>query len=201
MEILRERSSKEQELALIKRLVVANGYYEGNEDLLPVFCEEVYAKSYLLFKSVKNYEYLSSYLTKIVNTTVLSVLKKYSRTQKIKMSQFVDKKNGVQFEQSSLEVPAIKGRYVYDLFKLEVPISTDEEFTPVAADMKKVVQMVQFINSENLGKNYSKIFALRYIYNESAETIAFKCGISEKEVNSRLLSLADIISENLSITR
>ena len=49
--------------------------YKGNEHLLEKFCSEVYKKSYLLLDSVSNMDSLKNYLSRVVETSIHSVIK------------------------------------------------------------------------------------------------------------------------------
>lgn len=64
---------------LIEETIRANGRYWGNEDLLEAFCSDVYKKSYLLLDSVSNIDNLKSYLEKVVDTSVSSILRQNGR--------------------------------------------------------------------------------------------------------------------------
>ena len=136
-------------------------------------------------------------MEKVVNSTIITTLKKHSRARRLSSISNMDKK--IETQKSIPEAVSIKGRYVYDVYKLEDPIFDDFLYTINEQQVKKLVQLVQFINTENLDKNYLRIFVDRYIYNKSIETIAVSFGLSESEVNQRLLLLADIVCENLYI--
>ena len=64
---------------LIEETIKANDRYYGNADLLEAFCSDVYKKSYLLLDSVTNIDNLKSYLEKVVDTSLSSVLRQYGR--------------------------------------------------------------------------------------------------------------------------
>ncbi len=187
----------EQHLDLIKKIVMSNSYYQGNEDLLSSFCNDVYSKSYLLFKSVSNYEHLYNYMQKIATNAMISVLKRNNRLKNSSENKYMTTSHDDMPSASSAGQK--KTQSVYDIYKINDPFPNDYEFAIDKPEMIKLLQLVQIINSENSDKKYSKIFFARYIYNKSLETIATELKLSENEINQRLLDLADIIRENVNI--
>ena len=202
MRVTRELNIKPDGFELIKILVENNQYYTGNEDLLPEICEEVYYKSYLLFSSVKNSSYLENYLKKIVNNALIDVLKKHSRTKSLSLSlrnkyfsseDEITNKSGIDLYSSSKST-----RHVYDIYKVETPFDENEFFEPSEQVLQKMVQLLQFVNSDNLDKRYMEIFIARYLHNKATKDIALELNLSENEVSRRLINLAGIISDNIS---
>ena len=205
MNISTDLNIKQQELELIKQLIGENAYYEGNEDLLPQFCEEVYQKSYLLFKSVKNYSYLIGYLRKIVNNSVVTVLKSNGRTKRLNFSSktkhmtsqdnysFINKEEIMSMHSEN----SIRQKGAYNIYKIEDPCTEHDLFEPDRISMEKTLELLEYVNSENLDKRYLQIFVSRYIQHKSSEAIAFDFNLSESEVNQRLVEVADIIRENM----
>lgn len=61
---------------LIEGLIKQNQRFKGHEDMLDLICAEVYKKSYLLLDSVSNIESLKKYLVRVVDNTVLSLIKR-----------------------------------------------------------------------------------------------------------------------------
>jgi len=64
---------------LIEETIRSNDRYYGNEDLLEDFCSDVYKKSYILLDSVSNIDNLKTYLEKVVDTSISSVLRQNGR--------------------------------------------------------------------------------------------------------------------------
>ena len=197
-----ELNITEKELDVIKNLIFQNPYYAGNEDLLPQICEAVYRKSHLLFKSVQNYEYLESYLKKVVNNCIIDILQSRTRTGSLRLqkSKYTDRdveKKSPSDSSSLIENTGLKFKKAYEIYKIDDPCTENDVYAPERRSMEKILELLEVVNSENSGKNYLQIFVERYIENKSSEMIAFDLGLSESEVNRRLLNLADIIEENL----
>jgi len=64
---------------LIEETIRQNSRYYGNEDLLEAFCSDVYKKSYILLDSVSNVDNLKTYLEKVADTSISSILKQNGR--------------------------------------------------------------------------------------------------------------------------
>lgn len=64
---------------LIEETVRTNDRYYGNEDLLEVFCSDVYKKSYILLDSVSNVDNLKTYLEKVADTSISNILRQNGR--------------------------------------------------------------------------------------------------------------------------
>ena len=59
----------------IEQLVKSNSKFLGNEDLLEDFCAEALRCSYNILNSSINLNSIEGYLRKVVNTSILNVLK------------------------------------------------------------------------------------------------------------------------------
>ena len=66
---------------LIEKLIKSNNKYKGNEDLLEDFCSETLKRSYSLFDNV-NIKDIENYIAKVVNTSILTVLKQNGRVRR-----------------------------------------------------------------------------------------------------------------------
>ncbi len=64
---------------LIEETIRSNGKYYGNEDLLEAFCSDVYKKSYILLDSVSNVDNLKTYLEKVADTSISTILRQNGR--------------------------------------------------------------------------------------------------------------------------
>ncbi len=107
---------------LIEKLVRTNAKFSGNEDLFEDFCSETYKRSHSLFKSL-DINHLESYIAKVTNTAILTVLKNSGRIQR-KQSRYV----------STGEIPAVSVMPKFTPIVEETPQVTYSEpvdITPV----------------------------------------------------------------------
>ena len=72
----------EEQRSLIEKIVKGNKNFRGNEDLFEDFCSEAFQKSYMIFNSSSNIQKIESYVTKVVHTSILSVLKNSGRVRR-----------------------------------------------------------------------------------------------------------------------
>ena len=192
-----------KELDIIKNLICQNQYYAGNEDLLPQICESVYRKSHLLFKSVQNYSYLESYLKKIVNSSIIEVLQNSSRTissRQSAKSRYLttdDERDSSDSYSAVYDNASLKLRKAYEIYKIDDPCTENDIYSPERSYLEKILGLLEVVNSEDSDKKYLDIFEKRYIESRSSEAIANELGVSEAEINRRLLNLAEIIAENI----
>lgn len=87
----------EEQRNLIAKFVKSNIKFQGNEDLFEDFCNEAYQKSYIIFNSAAPIRKIESYVQKVVNTSIIGVLKDSGRLKrtttgfvKVKEIPFVD---------------------------------------------------------------------------------------------------------------
>lgn len=87
----------EEQRNLIEKFVKSNIKFQGNEDLFEDFCNEAYQKSYIIFNSAAPIRKIESYVQKVVNTSIIGVLKDSGRLKrtttgfvKVKEIPFVD---------------------------------------------------------------------------------------------------------------
>lgn len=87
----------EEQRNLIAKFVKSNIKFQGNEDLFEDFCNEAYQKSYIIFNSAAPIRKIESYVQKVVNTSIIGVLKDSGRLKrttngfvKVKEIPFID---------------------------------------------------------------------------------------------------------------
>ena len=72
----------DEQRRLIEKFVRSNIKFNGNEDLLEDFCNEAFQKSYIIFNSSSSVQKIESYIQKVVNTSIISVLKDSGRLKR-----------------------------------------------------------------------------------------------------------------------
>lgn len=72
----------EEQRNLIAKFVKSNIKFKGNEDLYEDFCNEAYQKSYIIFNSSASVRKIESYVQKVVNTSIIGVLKDSGRLKR-----------------------------------------------------------------------------------------------------------------------
>ena len=72
----------EEQRNLIEKFVKANVKFLGNEDLFEDFCSEAFQKCYIVFNSSSSVQKIESYVKKVVNTSIIGVLKDSGRLKR-----------------------------------------------------------------------------------------------------------------------
>ena len=188
----------EEQRSLIEKYVRSNIKFKDNEDLFEDFCNEAFQKSYIVFNSNSDIQRIENYVSKVVNTSILSVLKDsgrlkrtssgYIRTREISLDSVkhiepVSVPVGSQY----MELPK---EFVYDI---QDPKSLVEEKVITKEILQKIADSVCVLHSENPDKCYLEIYSCRYIKGMKQKQIAEELNLSQSEVSKRLMTLADRI--------
>lgn len=189
---------------LIEKLVKSNNKFKGNEDLLEDFCSETYKRSHSLFDSL-DIKDLESYISKVANTAILTVLKDYGRvrrrenkyvsTQEILISPVPAKKE-VQEPVVPIKqqiVPEGVDSFVYEIAD---PCDSFEEKIVRKDLLQKIVDIVLVAQKNQPDKDYLKIFYLRYVKEYKQKEIASEANLSQSEVSKRLIEIAQIVKSH-----
>lgn len=186
---------------LIEKLVKSNNKFKGNEDLLEDFCSETYQRSYSLFENVSIAD-LESYIVKVVNTSILSVLKqngrvrrrenKYVSTNELLISP-VPTKPILQENSKSQSLVNEFEPLVYDI---EDPCDSFVEKIVRKDLLQKIVDIVLVAQRKEPSKEYLRIFYLRYIKEYKQKEIAQEVNLSQSEVSKRLVEILKIVKSH-----
>ena len=181
----------EEQRILIEKIVKANKNYSGNEDLFEDFCSEAFQKSYLMFNSTSNVQKIESYVTKVVHTSILSVLKNSGRVRRVS-SGYVPTKEIVVPEFTAETV--VKPQPLGPDFVLDFPDPKEsvEEILITKDCLQRISDAVCVIHKEVP----SQLF-LRYIQGSKQSDIAKSLNLSQSEVSKRLMQLSKLISNFL----
>jgi RNA polymerase sigma factor (sigma-70 family) len=190
----------EEQRSLIEKIVRNNKNFSGNEDLLEDFCSEAFQKSYLIFNSSYNIEKIESYLSKVVHTSILSVLKNSGRIRRTN-SGFVPTKEVIvpDFAATTVVKPTITGsEFVLDF---PDPRETVEEILITRDCLQNISDAVCVIHKETPSQCFYELFTLRYIKGAKQNEIAKTLNLSQSEVSKRLMRLSKLISNYLDNNR
>ena len=192
-----------EQRSLIEKYVRNNVKYQGNEDLFEDFCNESYQKSYIIFNSGASIQKIESYVSKVVNTSILTVLKDSGRLKRnskgyVKSSEvsFDEAKHFASDKGGSDDVYSSDLPKVFD-YDIEDPKSSVEDSAATKELLQKIADSVCILHSENAEKNYLKIYECRYIKGMKQKEIAEELNISQSEVSKRLIELTMFIKEKV----
>ena len=186
----------EEQRTLIEKIVKTNKNYSGNEDLLEDFCSEAFQKSYLMFNSTSNIQKIESYVSKVVHTSILTVLKNSGRVRRA-TSGYVPTKEIVVPEFTSETV--IKAQPLGPEFILDFPDPQEsvEEILITKDCLQRIADAVCVIHKEVPSQLFLDIFYLRYVQGSKQSDIAKSLNLSQSEVSKRLMQLSKLISNFL----
>ncbi len=192
----------EEQRQLIEKFVKSNSKFYGNEDLLEDFCNEAYQKSYIIFNSNSSINKLESYISKVVNTSILSVLKDsgrvrkttrgYISTNELPLSSVFKNDNVTTIP--SLESISPPHKVSFDF---EDPRETVEEIVIKKDLLQRISDIVCVIHKDAPNKCLLDIFYMRYVQNYKQSEISEKLNLSQSEVSKRLLELSKSIKSHL----
>lgn len=192
----------DEQRSLIEKYVKNNIKYRGNEDLFEDFCNESYQKSYIIFNSGSSIQKIESYVSKVVNTSILTVLKDAGRLKRTSGGYIKSKEVFFDEIKKTETVNASSEENISDLpkifsYDIEDPKSSVEDEVVTKELLQKAADAVCILHSENTGKNYLEIYESRYIKGMKQKEIAEELNISQSEVSKRLLELVMFIKERI----
>ena len=193
----------QQQRDLIEKLVKSNNKYSGNEDLLSDFCSEAFKRSHTLLENADIAD-VKAYLSKVVNTAILTVLKengrvrrrenKYVSTKEILINP-LPAKTAVS-EQEKLETATAQPFSRDFLYEIADPRESFEEKVVRKDLLQKIVDIVLVAQKNNPTKEFLKIFFLRYVKEMKQKEIAKEINISQAEVSKRLVEISQIVKSH-----
>ena len=182
----------EEQRTLIEKFVKANKNFVGNEDLFEDFCSEAFQKSYMMFNSTSNVQKIESYVSKVVHTSILSVLKNSGRVRRT-VSGYVPTNEIVvpDFATQPVKSTVYDSNFVLDF---PDPRESAEEILITKDCLQKIADAVCVIHKELPTQQFFDIFQQRYIQGLKQSEIAKKLNLSQAEVSKRLMQLSKMIS-------
>ena len=183
----------EEQRSLIEKFVKANKNFQGNEDLFEDFCIEAFQKTYMIFNSSSNIQKIESYVSKVVHTSILSVLKNSGRVRRTN-DGFVPTKE-IKVPEFSSEIK-VKPQPLGPSFVLDFPDpkETAEEILITKDCLQKISDAVCVIHKELPSQQFLDIFYFRYVKGLKQSEIAKSLNLSQSEVSKRLMQLSKLIS-------
>ncbi len=186
----------EEQRSLIEKYVKLNKNFGGHEDLLEDFCSEAFQKSYMMFNSTSNIQKIESYVSKVVHTSILSVLKNSGRVRRTSKGFVPTKEITVPDFSAEQEV---KTQPLGPSFILDFPDPQEsaEEILITKECIQRISDAVCIIHKEVPSQLFLDIFYLRYVQGKKQAEIAESLNISQSEVSKRLMQLSKLISNLL----
>ncbi len=186
----------EEQRSLIEKIVKNNKNFRGNEDLFEDFCSEAFQKSYMIFNSSSNIQKIESYVSKVVHTSILSVLRNSGRVRRTNEGFVPTKEIQVaDFNtQTVVKLDVLGPEFVMDF---PDPKESAEEVLITQDCLQRIADSVCVIHKEIPSQNFLEIFYMRYVKGLKQAEIAKNLSLSQSEVSKRLMQLSKLISNFL----
>lgn len=175
------------------KYIQTNPRYQGNEDLCEDFLAEATKRTLTVAESVDDISFIEPYLRKVVNTSILTVLKDSGRIRRSR-KDYVSVPTTVSMSTVKSEVDK------EGFFSLDNLPDPRANFTEAVANkelLEQVCKAVAAANSSDPDKGYYEIFVKRYVDLKKQAEIAKELGISQSEVCKRLYELVKIIKNDV----
>ncbi len=187
-------SAIENQVKIIQQLIRNNEKFIGNEDLFEDFTNEAYSKLHVFINSIKDLTKIEGYASKIVNTSMLTVLKHKERLKRINP-------NFVSIKTTPIDVSNVNEVIKNSDLKYEDKIIyelIDPRFSYISKTedkelLKSILNSVISINKDYPNEQYLKLYKLRFINKKTQNQISFELNISQDEVSKRLLDLENLV--------
>ncbi len=210
--------------ALIESVIRESSKFKGNEELIELFCEAIYKKSYLLMDAIRDMSRLRRHLQMICDSCMDHIIKekqKFDETRiykqieqnaKLKDEIISVKKQTPLDEKELIEQEIEKHRINEQIVNLKEEIQKSEkydatdglidpiEFCPQKRisehTVENLVKLIKIIDEKHPTKDYYKIFTLRYIKKLNQTDIARELKISQVELSKRFVELIKLVKDN-----
>ncbi len=210
--------------ALIESVIRESAKFRGNEELIELFCEAVYRKSYLLMDAIRDIARLRRHLMMICDSCMEQIIKEKKRFEETKIYRQIEHNSRLQEEIVSVKKsPLSESEELEQEFKmqqarnsvvnLKEEIQRSEKYDSVDMlidpldfcpqkrvsqhTLDKLIQIVKAIDAKFPKKRYYEIFTFRYMKKFNQTDIAREMKISQVELSKRFVELIKLTRENL----
>jgi len=155
-------------------------YNKRNEDLLDLFCSEIYDKIKDTLSILGDKIPPQSYLDKVTQKVILHVLKEQKHLTSKVYDIETPMENLISFNINE------KGDIV---FNIPYPNSDREKLSVLNEQVGLIINNLYRLNENEPEKQYSKMFELRYNQNLKLSEIAYRLNLTEAQASQRLFEL------------
>ena len=209
--------------ALIESVIRESAKFRGNEELIDIFCEAIYKKSYLLMDAIRDTARLKRHLMMIADSAMNQIIKEKRKYSQTKIYRDVERTTKLQEEIVNIKKsPLTETQELEEEFKmqqakksvinLKEEIQRSEKYDSVDMlidpldfcpkkrvseyTVEKLIQIIKTIDSKFPKKRYYEIFVYRYMKKFNQTDIAREMKISQVELSKRFVELIKLAREN-----
>ena len=190
----------QEKIDLISKIIKSNKKYSDNEDLYDDFLNETCRRSLSIINAIDNEAMLESYLYKVANTSIVSVLKDsgrlrrsksgYMSTDEVSLEATMPIDDVTDFEISEPVSGIDYSSYIINYGDRDIP------FTPETNALHNevinfVADTIENINEQEPEQRFMDIFIMRYDKCLTQKQMAQELGISQSEVSKRIYALLE----------
>ena len=210
--------------AIIESIVRTSPKFKGNEELIDLFVDSIYNKTYLLMDTLRDEARLKKHLSAICDGCMEQIIKekqKYTQTTSVykqierQMSledsivklkkTLLDDPNEVEVRFSNsnsnkivnLKEEIQKSQRYENVDSLIDPLEFCPQKRVSERTVEKLIQIVKTIDMKFPQKSYYEIFSLRYIKRFKQAEIARRMSISQIELSKRFVELIKLAKDNI----
>lgn len=212
-----------QHRALIETVIRESAKFRGNEELIDLFCDAIYKKSYLIMDAIRDTTRLKRHLMMICDNCMEQIIKEKRKFEQTKIYRQIEQNSRLQEEIVQLKkTPLTDKEDLEEEFKIhqatksvvnlkeEIQRSERYDSSDMLIDpldfcpqkrvseytIEKLIQIVKIIDAKFPKKRYYEIFSLRYIKKLNQTDIAREMKISQVELSKRFVELINLTREN-----
>ena len=210
--------------ALIETVIRESAKFRGNEELIDIFCDAIYKKSYLLMDAIRDTERLKRHLAMICDSCMNQIIKEKRKFEETKPYRQVEYNERLKEDIVSVKkTPLADEDEINDEFRMqrarqsvvnikeEVQYSEKYDSVETLIDplefcpqrriseytVDKLIQVVKAVSASFPKKRYYEIFTLRYVKKMNQNQIAQQMKISQIELSKRFVELIKLTRENI----
>ncbi len=210
--------------ALIESVIRESPKFKGHEELIELFCDAIYKKSYLLIDAIRDMSRLRRHLAMICDSCMEQIIKEKKKFDETRLYRQIEQNSKLKEdivsvkktpleEREELEQEFERHKIKEDIVNLKEEIQRSEKYD--AVDMlidplefcpqkrvsehtvEKLIQIVKMISEQYPKKRYYEIFSLRYLRRYNQMEIAREMKISQVELSKRFVELIKLTRENI----
>lgn len=178
---------------LIENSIKNNRRYSKYVDFFDYFYEESFVRLKDILNTIDDERTADIYINKVVNTVILETIKNGKKKEITSQPAEEDSKN---------EVEQIINPYPLDekdeiSFDIPDPLTEIESEEISEGDLQKLKNIISSFKEKENCRDYYDIFMMYYLQNMPKSEIAFSVGLTEEQVDKKIVELSKKIINKL----
>ena len=210
--------------ALIESVIRESAKFRGNEELIDLFCDAIYKKSYLLIDAIRDTARLKRHLMMISDSCMEQIIKEKRKFEETKVYRQIEYNSRLKEDIVSVKKSPLRDeddvnedfrmqRAKDSVINIKEELQMSERYDSVESlidplefcpqrriseyTVDKLIQVVKAVSASFPKKRYYEIFTLRYIKKLNQSQIAQEMKISQVELSKRFVELIKLTRENI----